>query len=198
MRINPSTESRGTPEITELFTHPSPPVRPLAGRRCDAPGPLSGTKVSRYENFTRMPGVLTIFALEIVFNQPASELFAGSYDAIRCAVSGVDYFFGSATTISPGPRKCGNLACCWRDFQGARGKGGKPAFWLSTLPTAPSFPQPTSFRFFVMASSPGASFAGGLTFRFLILLGLLRPVARDVQLDDHAVVCQAVDGGPPS
>ena len=49
-------------------------------------GALSGTKVSRYENFTRMPGVLTIFALEIVFNQPASELFAGSYDAIRLAV----------------------------------------------------------------------------------------------------------------
>jgi transcriptional regulator with XRE-family HTH domain len=49
-------------------------------------GAVSGTKVSRYENFTRMPGVLTIFALEIVFDQPASELFAGSYEATRLAV----------------------------------------------------------------------------------------------------------------
>lgn len=49
-------------------------------------GAVSGTKVSRYENFTRMPSAITIFACEIVFNQPASELFAGSYDAIRIAV----------------------------------------------------------------------------------------------------------------
>jgi transcriptional regulator with XRE-family HTH domain len=49
-------------------------------------GAVSGTKVSRYENFTRMPAALTIFACEIVFNQPASELFAGSYDEIRRAV----------------------------------------------------------------------------------------------------------------
>ena len=49
-------------------------------------GAVSGTKVSRYENFTRMPGALTIFAFEIVFNQPASELFAGSYQAIRLVV----------------------------------------------------------------------------------------------------------------
>ncbi len=49
-------------------------------------GAVSGTKVSRYENFTRMPGALTVFAFEIVFNQPASELFAGSHDAVRLAV----------------------------------------------------------------------------------------------------------------
>lgn len=49
-------------------------------------GAASGTKVSRYENFARMPGALTVFALEIVFNQPASELFAGNYQAIRLAV----------------------------------------------------------------------------------------------------------------
>jgi len=49
-------------------------------------GATSGTKVSRYENLTRMPGALTIFAFEIVFNQPVSELFAGSYQAIRLAV----------------------------------------------------------------------------------------------------------------
>ena len=46
-------------------------------------GAVSGTKVSRYENFTRMPAVETIFAYEIVFNQPASEHFAGVYQAIR-------------------------------------------------------------------------------------------------------------------
>jgi transcriptional regulator with XRE-family HTH domain len=49
-------------------------------------GVASGTKVSRYENFVRMPSVLTVFACEIVFNQPASELFAGSYEIIRLAV----------------------------------------------------------------------------------------------------------------
>jgi len=46
-------------------------------------GAVSGTKVSRYENFARMPAVEMIFAYEIVFNQPASELFAGVYQAIR-------------------------------------------------------------------------------------------------------------------
>src|SRR5260370_13241690 len=49
-------------------------------------GAVSGTKVSRYENFARMPGALTVFAFEILFNQPASELFAGTYHAIRLAV----------------------------------------------------------------------------------------------------------------
>jgi hypothetical protein len=49
-------------------------------------GAVSGTKTSRYENFTRMPGPLTVFAFEIVFNQPASELFAGRYQAVRLAV----------------------------------------------------------------------------------------------------------------
>jgi len=49
-------------------------------------GAVSDAKVSRYENFGRMPAALTVFALEIVFNQPASELFAGSYQATRLAV----------------------------------------------------------------------------------------------------------------
>ena len=49
-------------------------------------GAVSDTKVSRYENFSRMPVALTVFALEIVFNQPASELFAGKYQAVRLAV----------------------------------------------------------------------------------------------------------------
>jgi len=33
-----------------------------------------------------MPGALTVFALEVVFSQPASELFAGKYEAVRLAV----------------------------------------------------------------------------------------------------------------
>jgi len=49
-------------------------------------GAVSGAKVSRYENFARMPGALTVFAFEIVFNQPASELFAGTYHAVRLEV----------------------------------------------------------------------------------------------------------------
>jgi transcriptional regulator with XRE-family HTH domain len=49
-------------------------------------GAVSGTKISRYENFTRLPGALTVFAFEILFGQPASELFAGHYQAIRVAV----------------------------------------------------------------------------------------------------------------
>jgi transcriptional regulator with XRE-family HTH domain len=49
-------------------------------------GADSGTKVSRYENFARIPSALTVFALEIVFSQPASELFAGSYEAIRLVI----------------------------------------------------------------------------------------------------------------
>jgi len=49
-------------------------------------GAASGTKVSRYENLKRMPDAVTVFALEIVFNQPARELFAGSYDAIRASI----------------------------------------------------------------------------------------------------------------
>ena len=49
-------------------------------------GATSGTKVSRYENFKRMPDPVTVFALEIVYRQPARELFAGSYDKIRASV----------------------------------------------------------------------------------------------------------------
>ena len=49
-------------------------------------GAATDTKVSRYENFTRMPVAMTVFALEIVFNQPASELFAGKYEAVLLAV----------------------------------------------------------------------------------------------------------------
>ena len=64
-------------------------------------GAVSGTKVSRYENFTRMPSALTVFAFEIVFNQPASELFAGSYDAVRLAVQSRARRMAEQLTTSP-------------------------------------------------------------------------------------------------
>ena len=41
---------------------------------------------------------------------------------------------------SPALGKCGNLACCWRDSQGARGNSGKPVFGF------PRFPQPRHFH----------------------------------------------------
>jgi transcriptional regulator with XRE-family HTH domain len=49
-------------------------------------GTSSGTKVSRYENFARLPSVAGIFRYEIIFNQPASKLFAGAYDAAHKTV----------------------------------------------------------------------------------------------------------------
>src|ERR1017187_5904954 len=58
-----------------------------------------------------------------------------------------------------------------------------PAIFHSSLPC----------RFFVLPPT-SASFALGLAFRLLILLGVLHPVARDVQLDDHAMMHQPVDG----
>jgi hypothetical protein len=49
-------------------------------------GAASGTKVSRYENFSRMPALITLWAFEIIFAQPSSELFAGTYEVIRRSV----------------------------------------------------------------------------------------------------------------
>jgi len=49
-------------------------------------GAASGTKVSRCENFTRMPAVKSIWACEAVFNQPARELFGGNHELVRRAV----------------------------------------------------------------------------------------------------------------
>ena len=46
-------------------------------------GAASGAKVSRYETFTRLPSVATVFAYEIVFGSTASYLFAGSYAEVR-------------------------------------------------------------------------------------------------------------------
>ena len=42
-------------------------------------GTKSGTKISRYEHFARIPELETVFALEVIYGVPASELFAGIY-----------------------------------------------------------------------------------------------------------------------
>lgn len=45
-------------------------------------GCRAGSKVSRYERFTRTPSLATVFAYEIIFGAPARELFAGTYEAV--------------------------------------------------------------------------------------------------------------------
>lgn len=55
-------------------------------RSLNCSAPSSGSKVSRYENFKRIPAVFAIFAYEVVFSQPVRELFAGSYQKIRFLV----------------------------------------------------------------------------------------------------------------
>jgi transcriptional regulator with XRE-family HTH domain len=49
-------------------------------------GATSGTKVSRYETFTRLPSISTVFAYEVIFGAAARDLFAGAYQDVRCAV----------------------------------------------------------------------------------------------------------------
>lgn len=46
-------------------------------------GCASGSKVSRYERFARLPDLRTVFAYEIIFHTPAQELLAGIYDAVE-------------------------------------------------------------------------------------------------------------------
>lgn len=48
-------------------------------------GCASGSKVSRYERFARLPDLRTLLAYEIIFHAPAQELLAGFYDAIEFA-----------------------------------------------------------------------------------------------------------------
>lgn len=49
-------------------------------------GAASGAKISRYENFSRVPCAATIFAYEVILGQPAEELFGGAYGAVRRSV----------------------------------------------------------------------------------------------------------------
>jgi transcriptional regulator with XRE-family HTH domain len=51
-------------------------------------GTKSGSRISRYENFSRVPDLVTVFAFEIIFGVPARELFAGIFDDARRLVEG--------------------------------------------------------------------------------------------------------------
>ena len=49
-------------------------------------GVRSGAKVSRYENFARTPQLAVAFALQVIFLESASTIFAGTYQTTRLAV----------------------------------------------------------------------------------------------------------------
>jgi len=46
-------------------------------------GARSRAKISRYEHYRRVPDLITVFALEIIYRTPARELFAGTFDEAR-------------------------------------------------------------------------------------------------------------------
>lgn len=46
-------------------------------------GARSGAKISRYEHYTRVPDLATVFALEIIYRTPAKILFKGTFDEAR-------------------------------------------------------------------------------------------------------------------
>jgi len=50
-------------------------------------GTESGTRVSRYEQFARDPGLRTALAYEAIFQRPIRELFAGIYDEVEREVA---------------------------------------------------------------------------------------------------------------
>ena len=104
--------------------------------------------------------------------------------------------FGFPLSHPPSPPelwKCGNLAAFGRDSQGARGKRGKPVFGFPRFPQSRHFHSSRAFRFCPVASRRSSSLTLSLVFRLLFLLGVFHPVARDVQLDDHAMMHQSVD-----
>lgn len=46
-------------------------------------GARNRAKISRYEQYARVPDLITVFALEIIFKTPARRLFAGMFDEAR-------------------------------------------------------------------------------------------------------------------
>ena len=50
-------------------------------------GGQSGGKISRYENFTRIPGLETALALEAIYKRAVSELFGGLYQKAETKVA---------------------------------------------------------------------------------------------------------------
>lgn len=64
-----------------------------------------GESVCRHERFTRIPSVETVFAYEIIFQRPASELFAGLYQKIELEVAARAEALGNSTNQpKPNPR----------------------------------------------------------------------------------------------
>jgi transcriptional regulator with XRE-family HTH domain len=47
----------------------------------------SGTKVSRYERYTRKPNLETLFGYELLFGAPGRELFAGTFEKVEKRIS---------------------------------------------------------------------------------------------------------------
>src|ERR1017187_9609423 len=98
--------------------------------------------------------------------------------ALHTQLSGVNYSFPSTTIRIPDGYNylflslpCLRCRCCWRGRSGAReGRSGGPAS-NNGRPTA----------------APSVGFAA-VRRRVPILLGLLHPVARNIQLQDDAVV----------
>ncbi|HEX3799297.1 MAG TPA: helix-turn-helix transcriptional regulator [Verrucomicrobiae bacterium] len=50
-------------------------------------GVKSGSKVSRYESFSRVPNLETALAYKVIFGRPANELLAGIYHKIEKEVA---------------------------------------------------------------------------------------------------------------
>ena len=50
-------------------------------------GSQSGAKVSRYEQFVRVPSLETALACEVIFQRSASELFGGLYQKVERQVA---------------------------------------------------------------------------------------------------------------
>jgi hypothetical protein len=108
-----------------------------------------------------------------------------------------NYFLllGGAERRPPGGGRSPPAARSFRflNIDSGRWESGKPAFGF------PRFPQPRHFhssfpsQFLALESRRLSSLTVGLVFCLLFLLGVLHPVARDVQLDDHAMMHQSVD-----
>ncbi|MCG8604619.1 helix-turn-helix transcriptional regulator [bacterium] len=46
-------------------------------------GTQSRSHISRYENYTRLPGLETALAYEVIFQAPMREMFAGIYERVE-------------------------------------------------------------------------------------------------------------------
>ena len=89
--------------------------------------------------------------------------------------------------------ECGNPACSWRDSQGARGNGGKPALGFPRFPQTRHFHRSLQGTALVVALV--SSLVVGPTLGLLILQGMFHSVTRNIEFDDDAVMHQPINGG---